>query len=627
MRIKISLSTILLFVVILLGAVPLIMINSIVNKTVRTNILDNRSEITNSLLDQSQKYLNLFLDEINNLYIHIISSNELGTELLTNTDKFIELKKIYANNSYVLIFNTSKNIPGVLIDNNNNFKDIDNKIKENLLKSQQGLLLLENSERSLWLGIPPAGMEYLPTSIWNYRSIKTQTDSYIIISSINTNRLQDFIQSIETSIKSEVRLITSDNNIYPPDKTYFSNNFALKTLSRTNKGRFIQFSSDNLLVHVYSDPIYFYNLVVITPEENLFKIYNKISNTTSNSIFVLTLVSLCFGFFFIFVLRKRIKILIDSLKGISNGIYKINKPKSLIVIKEDLILSNAILDAYNEIEVNRNKLKQINENLETIVDQRTRELKLTKESLINSEKMAIIGENAAKISHEINNPLGISITATTHLSGNIDELHTKFNTDQLSKSYLKEFIETSQETVLMIEQNLQRAADLSKDFKKFASDQYSNEKIEIDLKIYLEEIIKSYSYNIKDTNFKIILNSQSNIKLITYPIIIYQTVTNLINNSFLHGFEGKEKGIINIKLENIGNDVIIKIMDDGNGISFENQPKLFTPFFTTKKGHGGTGLGLNIIKELIEQRLNGIINFNSTPEKGAEFIITIPKEI
>lgn len=629
-----------MIVVFLLGAVPLVLMNTIVNKTARKNTLKNTTALTQGILDQSQKYFNGILNELNNFSNDFINNKELmlmlGQEHISiNSIKL--LKQLKASTSIInemVVIDLDEAHPSILFNRaSKKEKKIDSELVKEFLHSQPALLLKENSSRNLWLGTAPKGITKLEKSIWNYRILQTQDSSFILAVSIDSGLLADLVSSIEKSTKSEVRLITSDNSIYPIDNRFFNYNFAPKTLSRTNKGRFINFNdiriingeTEKLLIQLYSDPKYFYNLIVLTPEKNLLQGFKAISRTTSLALIILSLFSIIFGLISVIFLQKRISQLITGVKSISLGTFNISLPNKKISIKENISLTKAIIDVAEEVKSNRKQLKGINEDLERRVIHRTKELELTRESLIHSENMATLGRNAAKIAHEINNPLYISITASSHLSFMIQKLKDNFENNKLTKTYLTDFSSSAQEIVGMIEKNLEIASKLSSSFKNFASELSSEKKREINIKYYIDEIIKGYSYKLKSTPYKIAFICKENLKIKTYPAIVYQVITNLINNCLLHGFDNMDNGIIDLIVSNSNEHLEIIVQDNGVGISKENQLKLYKPFFSTKHGEGGTGLGLNIIKDLIENRLKGTIECISAIDDGTKFIIKIPK--
>ena len=195
----------------------------------------------------------------------------------------------------------------------------------------------------------------------------------------------------------------------------------------------------------------------------------------------------------------------------------------------------------------------------------------------------------------------------------------------MKKSDLDGFLDTVAQSGEMILSNLDRAANLIQSFKQVAVDQSIEDKREIELKNYIEEVLMSLRPKLKQSNHSVTINSDESVSLNTFPGTISQVVTNLVMNSVIHGFEERADGIISIDIKKLPNNhVSLVFKDNGRGIEKENLSKIFDPFFTTKRGSGGSGLGLNIIYNLISQKLNGTITCESEIGKGVNFLIEIP---
>jgi signal transduction histidine kinase len=95
-------------------------------------------------------------------------------------------------------------------------------------------------------------------------------------------------------------------------------------------------------------------------------------------------------------------------------------------------------------------------------------------------------------------------------------------------------------------------------------------------------------------------------------------------NSIIHGFKGKESGIIKIQTQIKNKNVILTYTDDGNGMTPEVQAKIYEPFFTTNRENGGSGLGMNIVYNLVVQKLGGKLQLESEVDKGVKFTLEIP---
>lgn len=266
------------------------------------------------------------------------------------------------------------------------------------------------------------------------------------------------------------------------------------------------------------------------------------------------------------------------------------------------------------------ELKYLNESLEEKVEQRTAELKRAAEKLIDSEKASITMRLVGGIAHEINTPLGIAVTATSHLEKEIRELRLSYKNDNLSMEQFESYLNESEEVLSMTIGNLRRAAELITNFRNVNSNQILKEKREIELSSYINSIIKSIQPQFKGTKHKIHL-SLKECTVITYPDILIHTLLNLIINSLTHGFKNREEGHIYISAAEKNGHIKIVHTDTGRGISKEASEHIFEPFYTSNREEGNTGLGLSIVYNFVNDILNGTITMKSVPDKYTKFCI------
>lgn len=252
------------------------------------------------------------------------------------------------------------------------------------------------------------------------------------------------------------------------------------------------------------------------------------------------------------------------------------------------------------------------------------QLKNAQEQLIAAEKMASLGGLVAGISHEINTPVGIGVTASSHLSLEIKKMGTLLDSGELTKTNLEDFIEEANEASGIIMNNLNRAAELIRSFKRVAVDQTSEETRHFNMRGYLDEVILNLRPKLKRSKHKIKVECPNNININGIPGAYSQILTNLVMNSLIHAYDENTSGEILINVKVVDNDLHILYRDNGNGMSAESQKHIFDPFFTTKRGQGGSGLGMHVVFNLVTQSLNGKITCQSEPGKGTEFIITAP---
>ncbi|PHR54033.1 MAG: hypothetical protein COA44_14515 [Arcobacter sp.] len=280
-------------------------------------------------------------------------------------------------------------------------------------------------------------------------------------------------------------------------------------------------------------------------------------------------------------------------------------------------------------------LERLTNELEERVQNRTGELQesLTnlqsaQSQLIESEKMSALGNLVAGVAHEVNTPLGISITAASIFKNELKTVKNLLDNNKLSKSALEHFIETISEADEILIKNLDRAALLVRNFKKISVDQSSEEKRNFELNEYLLEVISTFKNELKHRPVELKLEfDDKQLLMESYPGAISQIVVNMLQNSLLHGFDYEQEGEIILKTIHKENSVEIIFEDNGKGVEKTVEHKIFEPFITTKRNKGGTGLGLNITYNLVNQQLKGSIKLDTHYENGARFIIEIPYKV
>ena len=292
-------------------------------------------------------------------------------------------------------------------------------------------------------------------------------------------------------------------------------------------------------------------------------------------------------------------------------------------------ISNLLL--INEWKKAKDEITDINNSLEFTVDMRTKELKenienlkVAQSQLVESEKMASLGGLVAGVAHEINTPVGISLTGITHFQHITTELKKLYEDNNLSQNEFEEYIKTSYEIADSVYKSLTRAAEQIRSFKQVAVDQ-SNEHIRnFNIKEYIEEVLLSLHNRIKKTKHNINIHCDENLNINSFPGSFSQIITNFIMNSLIHGFKDIKKGNIDIYAKKIDGNIEIIYQDDGIGINKTNLKKIFDPFFTTNRESGGSGLGLNIVYNIITNGLKGNVKATSEIGKGVKFVITFP---
>ncbi len=269
------------------------------------------------------------------------------------------------------------------------------------------------------------------------------------------------------------------------------------------------------------------------------------------------------------------------------------------------------------------KNKKVTQKLKETLDH----LEGTQQQLVQAEKMASLGGLVAGVAHEINTPLSIAITSNSLVLDDTQEIKRRIEEQRLTKKRMASHIEKTQQSLTMGERALERVQILLTNFKQVAADQVVDEEREINLANYINEVLNTLSVELKKHHVSYQFHGETELNLKTYPGALAQVLTNLVTNSIRHGFENHVDGNISITLQAEQDGAKIIYQDNGNGMAKEVLDKIFEPFFTTKRGKGSTGLGMNIVYNIVNQKLKGTIEVESEPGKGSTFTIFLPKTI
>jgi signal transduction histidine kinase len=303
---------------------------------------------------------------------------------------------------------------------------------------------------------------------------------------------------------------------------------------------------------------------------------------------------------------------------------------------------NAMLDEVQAHDAARERveaqMRQLNENLEAKVRARTAEiearnrelnkaietLRQAQSQLVESEKMAALGGLVAGVAHEINTPLGMCVTMVSHVGEQLQALRRAY-TGGMRRSDLESYMENSEQSVEIIETNLARAAELVRSFKLVAVDQGSEARRRFRVAEYLGEVLLSLRPQLrKRGNVSVELDCDPSIELDSYPGVLAQIITNLTVNATIHAFAPGLPGTVRIACRLDGDRFELEFADDGAGMSDDVRQHVFDPFFTTRRGEGGSGLGLHIVYNQVTQTLRGTISCQSAPGQGSRFTIRFP---
>lgn len=298
-----------------------------------------------------------------------------------------------------------------------------------------------------------------------------------------------------------------------------------------------------------------------------------------------------------------------------------------LTLKNDIIqledAENALINLNGDLEIKvyerTAKLAESNQQLQ----QSLNELTLAKDQLVQSEKMASLGQLVAGVAHEVNTPLGICVTSVSALKEKIAELNHALIEEKLTKKQLTSILNMFVEYEQIIERSLNKAVELIRGFKSVAVEQHTDPKININLAQHVDDIVNTVRTLFKQKNYTITTHVDPDFTLVTYPSAWNQILTNFLTNSHIHGFEDRIDGEISIDFQANEENLILIYKDNGKGIKSDVKDKIFDPFVTTKRGLGGSGLGMNIVYNLVNTKLGGSITIADS-EHGCCFVVKVP---
>jgi signal transduction histidine kinase len=271
------------------------------------------------------------------------------------------------------------------------------------------------------------------------------------------------------------------------------------------------------------------------------------------------------------------------------------------------------------------KTKEALEAQNAALEEALHKLQLAQSELVRQEKLASLGGLVAGVAHEINTPLGICVTATSHLVQELKLTREELAAGEMTEDSLNAFLDIVDQSLRIMTTNTQRAASLVRSFKQVAVDQSSDDIRNFNLCTYLNEVLLSLQPKLKGRPVKVNVDCPKDLVMDSFPGAVSQIVTNMVVNSLVHGFERDQAGTIDIRVKEEGGEVVFDYADDGAGMDQEVLAKLFDPFFTTKRGSGGSGLGAHILYNLVTGALGGTVRVESEPGKGLRYHLTFPR--
>ena len=371
---------------------------------------------------------------------------------------------------------------------------------------------------------------------------------------------------------------------------------------------------------------------------------------------VISLAGLAFGLVLFYAFTHGIGRRLRALMGQSAQMELGDYSKALAVDGDDEIaafaralntMSAALRERIAQLEHSelrlseaKRDLKDLNVSLESRVTERSAALERanadlsaalstlqrTQVELLASEKMASLGSLVAGIAHELNTPIGNSLLASTSLRDRVEDFESHVAAGALRRSELILHLEEVRTASQLISNSLHKAAELISSFKQIAVDQTNDQRREFDLQEAVRDTIATYTPRLRRAGCEVVMEVQEGLRFDSYPGGLYQVLNNLMNNALNHAFEAGGSGTITVHAEAAADGmVVLTFSDDGVGMTDEVLRRVFDPFFTTRMGQGGTGLGMHIVYNIVNAVLGGRISVSSAPGAGTAVRMLLPR--
>jgi signal transduction histidine kinase len=323
-------------------------------------------------------------------------------------------------------------------------------------------------------------------------------------------------------------------------------------------------------------------------------------------------------------IRLPLQQIMTSMRAIMNGDYgrevqgtKARDEVGAMARAVEVFRENAIAKRKTEEELRSSKEK---------AEAALLELNAAQQNLIDAERLAALGGLVAGVAHEVNNPIGISLTVASSFARRADAFQAELNSNQLRRSKLDEFVNSSRDAAQQLVANLHRAGELIQSFKQVAVDRSHAERRQFSLSESTDQIVASLRPVLKKSAIQLSVDVPEGLLIDGYPGSYGQILTNLFLNAANHAFADGRSGTISISARPRGSDdVEIIFADNGAGMTPDVQRQAFDPFFTTRRNEGGTGLGLHIVYNLVTQQLGGRVLLESRLGQGTTFRIIMPR--
>lgn len=546
----------------------------------------------------------------------------------------------------------------------NVFRNSDSAIEGVMILDGKGMLIDGGAESELLMGTDFSNQSFVKNipkigdTYWTGVSISSSTgqpmayiskrfEKYVVVIRLNLKDVGKFIENFKLSNDSEIAL-TDSSGIY----------LINKDSELVNSRSYDLYIKQNLkdIITKYKGKYYIPYVSKIYEQGWMIIIYQSINDFLLPTVIMMT-AFLVVAIILIFIVNglnyrslkhvtEDLTLLEQQALEISEGNYDLEPIESkyieikMLSTSFQTLIENIRLRE-RDIEKQSQHIMRLNEGLEKQVEQRTRQLeeangelleaydhlKEAQNLIVQNEKLAALGQMVSGVAHELNTPIGNAYTASTFIRGMSKDLQEKVLNNQIKKSEFIEMVSEVEAGSDIIFRNLQAASDLILNFKQISADHQHMEWRSFNLHEVLKNLVISFGIDLRNAGVTLELLCREDLVLKSYPGALVHIVSNLIRNALVHGFEDRKEGHIRIEVIEFSDMITMIIQDNGIGMSEVTLGQIYDPFYTTKRSKGGTGLGLNIVHNMITNVLLGSITCSSEINKGTEFRIQMPKVI
>ena len=246
-------------------------------------------------------------------------------------------------------------------------------------------------------------------------------------------------------------------------------------------------------------------------------------------------------------------------------------------------------------------------------------------ALVRQEKLAALGGLVAGVAHEINTPLGVAVTALSLTADQNAELDAMIASGKLSKSRLIHLVSGMTSSLSLADANLARAANLVQNFKKVAVDQSSGALRTVLLDEHIDGLVASLAPILRKGRASVTQDLQPDVRLRLDVGALGQVLTNLVQNACVHAFpEEQTERTLQVSCRRTATALVVTVADNGRGMDAETAARCWEPFYTTKRGEGGSGLGLHITHNIVCEHFMGGLDLKTAPGRGCRYTLRLP---